>query len=140
MAASLRVNIVFAADFRSVDQARGTLLVLCRGAFPLQQEAVSDFCMAANEAMNNAVEHSGCSLLEVELHADDQSMTFRMSSDGERFDPTGSAAMPEPDELGELPEGGYGLALIQEFVDGMAYQYRDGKNVVTLVKNINKGV
>jgi len=140
MAAKRTLNITFAADFALVDQARSAVLELCREAFPQDDEAVSDLCMAANEAMNNAVEHSGSPQMEVELQIDDKSMTFRMSIGGDRFDPTGSAVMPEPDALGELPEGGYGLALIREFIDCIAYEYRDGKNMLTLVKNVKKGV
>ena len=140
MTARRTLSITFAADFASVDQARSAIMGVCRETFPKDNEAVSDFCMAANEAMNNAVEHSGAALVQIELQIDDCCMSLRMSTGGDRFDPTGAADMPELDEMGELPEGGYGLALIQELVDRMSYEYLDGTNVLTLVKNVKKGV
>ena len=140
MAARSAMKMTFHADFASVDQARSALLGVCREVFPLESEAVSDLCMAANEAMNNAVEHSGSSQVEIELQIDDYCMIFRISTCGERFDPTaGHAVMPECDDQGELPDGGYGLALIHVLIDGMSYEYLDGKNILTLVRKV-KGV
>jgi len=141
MAARSVMNLTFHADFASVDQARSALLGACREVFPLESEAVSDLCMAANEAMNNAVEHSGSSQVEIELRIDDNCMIFRISTCGERFDPTaGNAVMPECDEQGELREGGYGLALIQVLIDSMSYEYLEGKNILTLVRKVKGGV
>ena len=37
-------------------------------------------------------------------------------------------------EQDELPEGGYGLALIQTLADGMEYERRENRNMVTLRK------
>jgi len=102
-------------------------------------EAATDFCMAINEAMNNAVEHSGSPLVEIEILTDENCMTFRMRTCGKRFDPTGRAAFPDPDTLEDLPEGGYGLALIQAYVDHLDYEYRDGKNILTLKKMTHPG-
>jgi len=133
------LNMTFPADLASVDQARYRIQVLCREVFPLDTEATTDFCVAINEAMNNAVEHSGSPLVETEILTDVNSMTFRMRTCGKRFDPTSKAAFPNLDKLKDLPEGGYGLALIQAFVDRLDYEYRDGKNILTLIKNIHPG-
>lgn len=134
-----RVQMTIPADFGSVDQARSALARACREAFPLEEEAVSDLCIAASEAMNNAVEHSGSPTLELELSTGAEGLRFTLATSGAPFDPTGEARMPEPDESGELPEGGYGLALIQACIDRMEYRHRDGKNVLTLVKNVKGG-
>jgi anti-sigma regulatory factor (Ser/Thr protein kinase) len=139
MTATRSLNMAFPADFASVDQARNRIQILCRDVFPTSTEAVTDFCLAINEAMNNAVEHSGCPVVEIELQTDESSMTFRMRTSGKRFDPTRKASFPELDEQKDLPEGGYGLALIQAFVDRLDYEYRDGKNTLTLIKNIHNG-
>jgi anti-sigma regulatory factor (Ser/Thr protein kinase) len=42
--------------------------------------------------------------------------------------------MPCLGQDSELPEGGYGLALIQALADGMEYERRESSNMVTLRK------
>ncbi|PLX73530.1 MAG: ATP-binding protein, partial [Desulfuromonas sp.] len=46
------------------------------------------------------------------------------------------AEFPDADTDEWLPEGGYGLALIQELSDQLEHVYRDGKNILTIWKNI----
>jgi anti-sigma regulatory factor (Ser/Thr protein kinase) len=52
------------------------------------------------------------------------------------FDPTrGEVAMPDFDRNGELPVGGYGLAIIRQLADTVSYTYRDGRNVTAVNKH-----
>jgi len=95
-----------------------------------------DLCLAATEAMNNAVEHSGAEQVEIEISADEAGVVFRIITQGERFDPTVGVLMPVLKDGEELQEGGFGLAIIKEMVDGLRYEYIEGKNVMTLDKII----
>lgn len=127
-------------SFERVSEARVAVRNFCKkhrpqpGADPL----IGELLMAATEAMNNAVEHSGAKEVEIELVAGARSLVFRVMTAGKRFDPPADVAFPDLDGPGGLPEGGFGLAIIREMVDSVQYDYHDGKNIVTLTKNISE--
>lgn len=122
--------------FANVDMVRAAVRRVCTDFFQLADSATSimDFCLIVTELMNNAVEHSKAQVLDVELILSDHEALFRLISDGTGFDPTTSTAMPSLDRDENLPEGGYGLALIQALADGMEYECRESRNMVTLRK------
>src|SRR3972149_344340 len=113
MMAEKRLSLSFPPEFGNIDEARTRIEGFCRGIYngPSSESKLGDFLIAATEAMNNAVEHSKAGAIGVELIAGGGEVTFRITTEGERFDPTeGDISMPNLD--GELPEGGFGLALI----------------------------
>lgn len=126
--------------FKDVDSARIAVQNACKDQHPEPgaETLIRDLLLAATEAMNNAVEHSGSRDMEVEVFAEPQSLVFRMITAGERFDPTIGAAFPDLDAAEELPEGGFGRALIAEMVDNMKYEYVEGRNILTLEKYMIK--
>lgn len=66
---------------------------------------------------------------------DSSSYIFRLIDDGKMFDPTAAA---EPDitlSADDRAIGGLGIHIVRKFMDLMSYEHRDGKNIVTLVKN-----
>jgi anti-sigma regulatory factor (Ser/Thr protein kinase) len=95
----------------------------------------ADFCQVIGELVNNAVEHGGCTVIEATLRLEPDRARFTLVTDGKCFDTAASpAVMPEFDPDGELPEGGFGLAIIRRLSDGLRYAYRDGKNITEVVK------
>lgn len=130
-----KLRISFEATSANVDMVRAAVSGVCIDFFHLDCNAASvmDFCLIVTELMNNAVEHSDADSFEAEIRLSDQEAVFLLISAGECFDPTQKAAMPDV-EHGELPEGGYGLALIQALADGMEYERRENRNMVTLRK------
>lgn len=131
--------ISFGPDFGNVDMVRAAVKGVCTDFFQLDCGAASvmDFCLVVTELMNNAVEHSGADVITAEIFLAGQEAVFRLVTEGTRFDPTAAAAMPDPGRDGELPEGGYGLALVQALADGMEYEYRENRNMVTLRKSFS---
>lgn len=131
-----RLNIAFEPDFKNVDKARAAISNLCLDVFknPESKHLIEDFCLAATESMNNAVEHSGAKLIEVELFFNDREAFFRIKTEGGEFDPALKRLMPALNDADELPEGGFGIAIIQELVDSIDYEYVDNRNVLTLRK------
>lgn len=129
------LRIIFAATSANVDMVRAAVSGVCIDFFHLDCNAASvmDFCLIVTELMNNAVEHSEAASLEAEIRLSGQEAVFMLLSAGKMFDPTQSAAMPDV-EHGELPEGGYGLALIQALADGMEYERQGNRDMVTLRK------
>jgi anti-sigma regulatory factor (Ser/Thr protein kinase) len=114
---------------------RAAVSGICGDFFSLGDQATSvlDFSLIITELMNNAVEHADTGVLDAEIILTEQEAVFRLISAGKGFDPTQTATMPDL-EQDELPEGGYGLALIQALADGMEYERRENKNMVTLRK------
>jgi anti-sigma regulatory factor (Ser/Thr protein kinase) len=131
-----RLQISFEPAFGNVDMVRAAVRGVCTDFFQLDCSAagIMEFCLIVTELMNNAVEHSSAEVLDVELILSDHEAVFRLISEGTGFDPTVTAVMPSPDPEHDLPEGGYGIALIQTLADGMEYERRDNWNMVTLRK------
>lgn len=135
-----RLRISFEPTFDNVDMLRAAVRGICSDFFRLDCSAASvmDFCLIITELTNNAVEHSETAVLHAEILLFDQEAIFRLISAGDGFDPTQPTEMPDV-EQDELPEGGYGLALIQALADGMEYERREEKNMVTLRKTFPRG-
>ncbi len=125
-------------DFKGVDRVRLALQKLCNEIYrgPEAESRTGELCLAATEAMNNAVEHSGADQVEIEICADEAAVLFRITTGGGKFDPTVDVSMPALDEDDELPEGGFGLAIIKAMVDNVRYEHVEGKNIMTLDKRI----
>jgi anti-sigma regulatory factor (Ser/Thr protein kinase) len=72
--------------------------------------------------------------IEVALSLEKTTLTVRLTDAGKEFDPT---TAPEPDidaDIDDRPIGGLGVYFARQMMDSIAYQRRDGQNVVTLVK------
>ncbi|MGB9080745.1 MAG: ATP-binding protein [Desulfuromonadaceae bacterium] len=138
-----RLSIAFEPNFANVNMVRAAVRGICADFFRLDCNAASimDFCLIVTELMNNAVEHSNAKKIKVELLLSEHEAVFRLISAGHGFDPTQTAKMPGLEQDGDLPDGGYGLALIQALVDGMEYEHQENRNMVTLRKRfpVNPG-
>jgi serine/threonine-protein kinase RsbW len=81
---------------------------------PLDDETINDLKLAVTEACTNSVRHAyrgngGIVDIVYELH--DDRLVVEVSDDGAGFDPN------ELVEVGELTEGGLGIAIIRAVVD-----------------------
>lgn len=104
-----------------------------------QDTRVNDFCQAVSELVNNAVEHGHCTCIEGELRIEDEKAVFALTTDGVAFDPTAiKTKMPDFDDKGNLPEGGYGIAIINRLSDEFSYNRVKGKNVTVVAKLFGK--
>jgi anti-sigma regulatory factor (Ser/Thr protein kinase) len=135
MSGNRRLRLLFEPTFDNVNMVRAAVSGICSDFFQLGSQAASvlDFSLIVTELMNNAVEHTDSDLLDAEITLSDQEAVFRLTSEGKGFDSTQTARMPDV-EKDDLPEGGYGLALIQALADGMEYERRENRNMVTLRK------
>lgn len=100
---------------------------------------INEFCQVVSELVNNAIEHGRCTSIEGEFRVADDKAVFTLTTDGVAFDPTQqNAEMPDFDDNGCLPEGGYGLAIINLLADEFIYNNVDGKNVTVVTKIFGK--
>lgn len=130
------LHISFKSNFGNVDMVRAAVRGICTDFFQLSVNAASimDFCLMVTELMNNAVEHSNTEVIEVEVLLSNHEAVFRLISEGAGFDPTLTVAMPSLKKDQDLPDGGYGLAIIQKLADSMEYERLENSNMVTLRK------
>ena len=59
-----------------------------------------------------------------------------MTDRGKPFDPTAALAPDVKIPAAERQVGGLGIFLVRKTMDDMAYEYRDGQNVLTIRKKI----
>jgi anti-sigma regulatory factor (Ser/Thr protein kinase) len=127
----------FQAQMRNVDIARSALQEVCSTCFGEDLVRAGDIVSAANEAMNNAVEHTDSPLVTLHVTRDDGSLTVFVTSSGPSFDPVTAAAKLNEKDMLKRGESGYGLYLIRELTDSFEYEYRDSRNIWKLRKNFH---
>lgn len=96
--------------------------------------------LAIEEAVTNVILYAYPNgthgTVEITATKKDGSLEFIISDSGVPFDPT---AAPEPDinaSVQERPIGGLGIHLVRTIMDNVSYEYKNGRNILTLTKNI----
>ena len=78
----------------------------------------------------------GMATIRVELYDDPLSVEITFIDGGTPYDPL---AKPDPNTslaLKERRKGGLGIFMVKNSMDAMKYEYVDGKNVLTIKKNL----
>lgn len=110
--------------------------------FELSVEDSFSIHLALEEAISNVImyaypvdeEHE----IELTVVCEDNGLVFEIVDWGKEFDPT---AQPDADvtlSLEERPVGGLGIFLIKKMMQKVEYSRVDGRNVLTLVKQLDK--
>ena len=145
----VKIKLVIESDLQQVSVIDLLMNVLC-SLGSLNNEACYQVRLCVVEAVNNAIQHAyghekGHSV-EVDYAVDSEQITIAISDTGQPM-PAEMLALKAGlfDKLDDeapnqfsIPEDGRGLALMQEMMDQVKYSSRDGKNTLTLVKNIKK--
>ena len=96
--------------------------------------------LALEEAVVNVVNYAypegTVGDIEMEVNADEKAITFILRDHGKPFDPTAAKEVDITLPAEERQIGGLGIHLIRNYMDEVKYDYCDGQNVLTLVKNI----
>ena len=74
----------------------------------------------------------------IDVCASDEWLQFVISDAGTPFDPTQKKEADTTLSVDERPIGGLGIFLVRQLMDTIHYQYVDGKNVLTLKKQLTK--
>lgn len=80
---------------------------------------------------------TGDVLIRVTMHEEPTSVEITFVDSGIRYDPLAKA---DPDTtLGAKQRkiGGLGIFMVKNTMDEMTYEYKDGKNILTIKKNLN---
>ena len=79
---------------------------------------------------------TGPATIRVERSEDPRAVTITFIDCGMPYDPL---AKPDPDTTLSVEEreiGGLGIFMVKKSMDDMTYEYRDGKNILTIKKNL----
>jgi serine/threonine-protein kinase RsbW len=93
------------------------------------------FLVALDEVLSNIVRHGFDGLrgtIDVTFALDERELTVRVEDTAARFNPLLAPAPDRAVSLEERSPGGLGIALVQALMDGVHYEWRDGRNVLTL--------
>jgi len=109
-----------------------------------QAESIDMLRLCLAEALNNIVEHAYAGAIGKPIFADvafsDNGYEVLLIDEGK---PMPGGNLPdgefnfEVEDIENLPEGGFGWMLIRNEMDNVAYERRDGCNVLRLEKFIN---
>lgn len=104
----------------------------------LSREDAVDLDVILEEIVTNILKYGGLPAGEeactIDLTLEGSQLTARVSDLGKPFDPL---VMPEVDTgqpIESRPIGGLGIHFVKKLTDSQHYEYRDGRNVLTLVK------
>ena len=85
-----------------------------------------------------AYEHGeGIAVVQVTVHEEPLSVEITFIDNGVQYDPL---AKPDPDttlSAKERKKGGLGIFVVKKTMDNVSYEYKDGKNILTIKKNLN---
>ncbi len=99
-----------------------------------------DIRLAVDEIATNIVKHAyreKPGRIWVTCYRADDEFHVIVKDEGRPFDPT---KMPPPDLTSELEQrtiGGLGIYFVRRVMTRMDYEYKDGKNIVTMVKKLD---
>ena len=98
--------------------------------------------LAIEEAVVNVINyayHVGTEgSIEVGVMFDGKSLKATIIDSGVPFDPTAKEKADTTLAAEERQIGGLGILLVRELMDSINYEYTDGRNILTLVKTINR--
>lgn len=93
--------------------------------------------VAVDEIFSNIARYSGATSVTLGCALADGRVTLRFSDNGRPYDPTGK---PDPDTTLSAEErdiGGLGIFMVKKTMDDVSYEYTDGLNILTLVKELS---
>jgi anti-sigma regulatory factor (Ser/Thr protein kinase) len=107
----------------------------------LSEETVYDVRLVLEEAVVNTIRYGFDDKrlhdITVRLAKDGEQLVFEVTDDGLPFNPLDYPAPDIDKPLEERKEGGLGIYLIRNIMDDVAYGRVEGKNRLTLRKNLH---
>jgi len=96
-----------------------------------------DLC--STELVTNIIDHAYADTavhdIALRLELADDRLTLEVEDDGRPFDPREAHVPPPPVGRDDGAVGGWGVALVRRFSDGIDYERENGRNRVILVQN-----
>ena len=134
-----RLEISLDNDLRELAGVASKIDRFCE-ARDLEPQVAYAVNLSVDEILTNTISYAydddETHRIEVVVRVDDGALVVVIEDDSAAFDVT-AETQPELDaSLSERDIGGLGLFLVHQMMDGVEYQRRDGRNVVTLTKRV----
>ena len=100
--------------------------------------------LAVEEAVVNVMDYAYPNGMEGEVRIDvkvtPDRMNYTITDRGMAFEPTEVSKVDTSLSVEDRPIGGLGIFLVRNLMDSINYERNDGKNILTLMKNINSTI
>ena len=136
---SLTETLVLKNDVREVTRF-STFIKTAFEKLDLEKSLARQMRLAVEEAVVNVINYAYPLDTEgevtVTLMSNDHTLRFQIVDAGVAFDPTETEKADITLSAEERRIGGLGIYLVRELMDTINYERQDGKNILTLIKNI----
>jgi len=126
-------------DVQMIPELSNFVDIVCE-ASNLDMDTCMQLNLAIEEAvvnvMNYAYPKGVKGMVNIDATISSKGLKFVISDNGKPFDPTAKAEVDTSLSAEERGIGGLGIHLIRQIMDSINYEYIDGRNVLTLLKNI----
>ena len=108
----------------------------------LDMEMQMNLNLVIEEMVTNVIFYAYPKDVEAEIELlvksdnDDKQLTFVLSDHGKPFDPTTRETTDLSVNPAERDLGGMGIFIVKKSMDSVNYEYKEGKNILTIKKNI----
>lgn len=80
---------------------------------------------------------NGNAVVQVTVHKEPLSVEITFIDNGVQYDPLAKADPDTTLSAKERKKGGLGIFMVKNTMDNVSYEYKDGKNILTIKKNLN---
>ena len=94
---------------------------------------------ALAEHLQNIVDHSGATQVEILFECAPKAVLAVVRDDGQAFDPTAAPEVDTTTPIEERPVGGLGIHMMRRLCNRLTYQRRGGINRLELSKALDAG-
>ena len=132
-------RLILHNDIRQIPQLACFVEAIAREA-SLSQSLALSLNLALEEAVTNVIIYAypegSDGLVDIEAFIRTGSVEFIVSDSGIPFDPTKTPPADINASLEDRRIGGLGIHLVRSIMDSVTYRRQDGKNFLTMTKNI----
>jgi sigma-B regulation protein RsbU (phosphoserine phosphatase) len=135
----MKRNLILPNDVQDVPRLAAFIDEICESV-ELDMTTTMQINLAIEEAvvnvMNYAYPPGTYGEVNIEAETNDNCLQFVISDQGKPFDPTLKEEADTTLSAEERQIGGLGIYLVRHIMDHVDYQWTDGRNVLTLKKNL----
>ena len=133
----LNSHLSMRADMDDIEQIDPFIAEASRQAGHTTKEA-KQMRLALEEAVANVINYSQATFVNLDASIVDGRLKVTITDDGIPFDATAESPTDLSLSPDQRPPGGLGIMLLHQMTDVLDYQRTGNRNVLTLIKNVNK--
>jgi len=136
----MQYHLTLPNDVNTITQLAAFVEGICEET-GVSMETTMQLNLALEEAvvnvMNYAYPAGTIGYVDIDIDTGEQQMCIIISDSGIPFDPTTQKEVDITLSAEQRSIGGLGIHLIRQLMDGVSYERKDGRNILTLKKRIN---